>query len=230
MGANNLTKSVIIGFSVLYAVIVLSDMVCSSFPSLVSYRVITKPAIMMVLLLFFYKYRSYDDLYATRLMILALLFSLAGDVLLLFTGRSELFFILGLVSFLMAHLMYVFVFLKKRNPKRRGVAFLCISLIYGAILFYILHPGLGEMKIPVLLYMLVILAMANVANLRKDMVTENSYQLVFIGAVSFMISDSILAFEKFHTSIPLSNIWIMATYAFAQLLIVFGVLQQKKKV
>ena len=64
--------------------------------------------------------------------------------------------------------------------------------------------------------------------MRKGIVNSSSYNLVFIGAIFFMISDSILALNKFYQPIPFSNISIMLTYALAQYLIVLGILKLKK--
>ena len=81
------------------------------------------------------------------------------------------------------------------------------------------------MLIPVMIYMIVILAMATSAFVRKGIVNKYSYNFVFIGAIFFMISDSILALNKFYEAIPLANILIMTTYALAQYLIVIGILK-----
>jgi uncharacterized membrane protein YhhN len=75
--------------------------------------------------------------------------------------------------------------------------------------------------------MLVILSMATTAFLRQGNVVKNSFVLVFIGAILFMISDSILALNKFYQPLPFTNISIMFTYGFAQLFIVFGLLKQR---
>ena len=94
-------------------------------------------------------------------------------------------------------------------------------------MFYGLKDGLGEMLIPVLIYMLVILTMAITAFWRNNSVGKWSYALVFFGALFFMMSDSLLAINKFHTALPLSNVSIMLTYALAQFLIVFGILKAR---
>jgi uncharacterized membrane protein YhhN len=83
------------------------------------------------------------------------------------------------------------------------------------------------MLIPVLIYMLVILTMAITAFWRNASVGKWSYVLVFFGALFFMMSDSLLAINKFHTALPLANVSIMLTYALAQFLIVFGILKAR---
>ena len=45
-----------------------------------------------------------------------------------------------------------------------------------------------------------------------------------IGAIFFIISDSLLAINKFYFPLPYSAFWIMSTYSFAQYFIVSGIL------
>lgn len=220
----------IVVFVVFYIIIVICDLVCSSNEAYSDLRNITKPSILGSLIIFFLAHRKGLGISIFRLMILALLFSLAGDVLLLFVIQSQLFFIAGLVMFLLAHVMYILVFLKKHNKHKKNKIFLMLTVAYGAGLFYLLYPGLGDMLIPVMVYMIVILLMSNASYLREKRVSQMSFLMVFIGSLFFMISDSILAFTMFYQPLPMSNIWIMTTYATAQLLIVCGVLRQKNQI
>ena len=57
----------------------------------------------------------------------------------------------------------------------------------------------------------------------------NSKYCVFIGAIFFVTSDSILAIDKFHEPIPLASFWIMITYLIAQFCITDGILKLNKK-
>lgn len=214
-------------FIILYAFIVLLDLICSSDDSYHVLRYYTKPSILIALILFFMTQRKEVSVSVSRLMLGALLFSLAGDVLLLFVVRSQLFFITGLVMFLLAHMMYILVFLKNRNKKKKNWGFLLLTIFYGVGLFYLLYPGLGNMLVPVIVYMFVILGMSNTAYLREGKVSKQSYLLVFLGSIFFMLSDSILAFTMFYKPLVFGNIWIMTKYAAAQILIVYGVLKQK---
>ncbi len=159
----------------------------------------------------------------------ALLFSLLGDILLLFTEISSLFFIAGLTSFLLAHIMYILVFLRKVDRTiKKTIFFPLMTFVYGVVLYYVLYQRLSNMKGPVLVYMVAILVMSNLAYLRSKNVSKTSYFLVFIGALLFMISDSVLALNMFYKPIAYSNVWIMTTYALAQVLIIFGILRQKQ--
>ncbi|MDP5082086.1 MAG: lysoplasmalogenase [Winogradskyella sp.] len=214
-------------FSILFFIIVLIELFTGSTETLKSVHFIAKPAIVISLLVLFIKTSETLSKPIKRLTQFALIFSLLGDVSLLFVDISEHFFTLGLVAFLMAHIMYILLFLKHRNIKKSPLAFIALLLIYAASLFYFLKDGLGEMFVPVVLYMIAILGMATAAYLRKNLVSMQSYQLVFLGALCFMISDSILALDKFYQPIPGSNISIMITYAIAQYLIIIGILKLK---
>ena len=91
-----------------------------------------------------------------------------------------------------------------------------------------MKDGLEDMLIPVITYVIAILTMAITASLRKGNVSNLSYNLVLIGALLFMISDSFIALNKFYTSVPYEHIIIMSTYALAQYCIVIGVLKQNQ--
>ena len=216
-------------FSILFFTIVLIELLTGSVESLQTVHYIAKPAIVISLIFLFVKTSQSLSKPIKKLTLLALVFSLLGDVLLMFVDTSEYFFTLGLVAFLTAHIMYVLVFLKHRNKKKSPFGFIALLLIYAACLFNFLKDGLGDMLIPVIIYMIIILAMATTAYLRKDNVNILSYGLVFLGAICFMASDSILALNKFYQPMPWSNISIMVTYAIAQYLIVIGILKLSDK-
>ncbi|EZH71601.1 hypothetical protein ATO12_06460 [Aquimarina atlantica] len=220
----------IVVFVIVYIIIVICDLICSSNEAYSDLRNITKPSILGSLITFFLVHRKGLGISIFGLMILALLFSLAGDILLLFVAQSQLFFIAGLVMFLLAHVMYILVFLKKHNKHKKNRIFLILTVAYGVGLFYLLYPWLGDMLIPVIVYMIVILLMSNASYLREKRVSQMSFFMVFIGSLFFMISDSILAFNMFYQPLLMSNVWIMTTYATAQLLIVCGVLRQKNQI
>jgi uncharacterized membrane protein YhhN len=215
-------------FTLIFALIVLLELVCGSIESLSQLHYFTKPLILITLIIFFVKQSNHLSSKTKTVTLLALLFSLAGDILLMFLEVSPNFFIGGLVAFLMAHIMFIIVFLTKRGNSKMPIPFTLFLIIYAIGLFYLLKDGLNEMLIPVIAYMLVILTMALAAHLRKGNAIKLSFNLVFNGALFFMISDSILAINKFYQAFEISGILIMATYAIAQYLIMLGVLRQKE--
>ncbi len=217
-------KKVVLG---LFVIVLIVELVFLSNSEWSSYRVFTKPLLMSLLLIYFL---MHDTERRTRLLVVAaLLFSLLGDILLLFTERSEMFFISGLISFLLAHIFYSVQFSRKRNKGSNILKPLLPLLIFGTSFFYFLKDDLNQMLIPVSIYMLVILTMAFFAFLRNGNVPGTSYLLVVFGALLFLCSDGILAIDKFRNPLPFSEIMIMATYGLAQLLIVQGIIKEKIK-
>ncbi len=214
-----------IPFTILYLVIVSIHLICGASEGLLAYTYYTKPAIVLSLLLYFISQSKSLPKSIRLLIILALLCSLIGDVALLFESLDPMYFIIGLAAFLIAHIMYILAFLKDRNPRSKPLGFIIMLLVYASVLFYVLKSGLGDMLLPVLVYMLVILGMSTSAYMRQKKEAIASYNWVCIGALLFMISDSILALNKFYQPVAWSAVSIMLTYALAQYCIVIGVLK-----
>lgn len=174
------------------------------------------------------------DFDTKKTVIYALCFSWFGDIILMFADKAEIFFILGLVSFLISHLIYIRLFPKqhkKQIPLRSATVSLGFFVILGyfATMITVLFPKLGPLQIPVTIYAIVITTMLYVAfrgSLQWEKPAANS---ILTGAIFFVLSDSILAFNKFYQALPQSGFWIMSTYCIAQYLIVSGVLQLNQK-
>ncbi len=157
------------------------------------------------------------------LMLAGLLFSWAGDIILQFS------FVPGLVFFLMAHVMYLVAFFLTpgKNVIFTSRFYLLIPLLlYGAVLVYFLYNDLGDMRLPVLIYAIVILTMLAGAINRLKKVNRISYYFVLTGAVLFVLSDSAIAVNKFSWDFDYSGVVIMSTYIVAQYLITIGYIKQ----
>jgi uncharacterized membrane protein YhhN len=148
--------------------------------------------------------------------------------------NQEIFFLLGLGSFLVAHILYAVCFANvtfKTNeallPKKFWV--LVPLLAYFILLLYSFFSNVpGEMKGPVAVYSLAIATMVVFAVNRYGRVNEKSFALAFAGALLFMFSDSIIALNKFlfDGNLFLSGFWIMILYISGQYLIAKGALEQ----
>ncbi len=214
-------------FILFYILIVITELVSANGTAFTAVHFIAKPAIVSSLIIYFISQFRWKNNAIRNYTLAALIFSLIGDILLMLVDKDPLFFTLGLAAFLMAHIMYVFTFLKHRNKAIKPYGIIGVLIIYAIGLFYLLYDGLGQMLIPVVAYMTVILTMSITAFMRKGSVNTFSYKLVVIGAILFMISDSILALNKFYTPLFHANISIMLTYAMAQYFIVLGILKLK---
>ena len=157
---------------------------------------------------------------AYKTLILAgLLCSLLGDIALMFPDK---WFTAGLVSFLAAHVFYILAF--KPGPGRPvSTGMLLPFIIFGLLMFRILAPSLGRLKVPVLVYMAAITAMAGLAAGRFVYNGGTRPLLAFAGAVLFLVSDSVLAYDRFAKKIGPAQAIILGTYFPAQLLIALSI-------
>lgn len=215
-------------FATLFAFLLVNEMVAGFYRDLYEWwYLISKPLLMLSIIIYFV-FQTVRFPHALRnWLLVGFVFSWLGDISLMFQ-REETFFLLGLASFLLAHVAYIMAFrlwvydnleipMLKRHP---WMAF--ALMLYGVGFFKILEPGLGEMKLPVIVYMAVIILMAIMALNRHRKVSRLGFLFVILGAVSFLLSDSILAYNKFAEDIPWSGVWIMLTYGFAQWAIMQG--------
>ena len=190
-------------------------------------RYITKPLLMPLLAVCFITSTKVFVSPLKKWIILALAFSWFGDVLLMFESMNGSFFIFGLIAFLIAHIFYILFYesiLKLENLQKSYWLFLPV-LIYYVLLIYILSPHLGEMKLPVRIYGVVISYMLIQALQVARIKDKAASVLMIAGAVLFIASDSILAINKFYSSFEFAGIAIMLTYGAAQLLITLGAIR-----
>ena len=189
-----------------------------------NYRFITKPFLVPVLIAFFILQTKSISHSAKKFVVLALVFSWLGDLLLMFETRSSNFFIFGLIAFLLAHLFYTYYFIK--SAEENGVKmkwWLGIPILaYYAVFMFILYPHLAGMLWPVRIYGLVISFMLLTALNFLNIKTKPAGNLITTGASLFVLSDSLLAINKFYISLDHAGIYIMLTYGLAQLLITTG--------
>jgi len=152
----------------------------------------------------FYKY----------MIITGLVFSLAGDVFLMLPADR---FVAGLVAFLIAHLFYIAAFMSEISALIWWP--LVPVIIYGIVIYTMLAPSLGKLKLPVLAYIVVIMIMAWLAWERWSQTGQSGVLLASVGAVLFVISDTILALNRFRGTFKPARALNLTTYFAAQWLI-----------
>ena len=196
------------------------------------FRYITKPLLMPLLTLAYILGHDRKNIYS-RLMISGLFFSWLGDIFLMPEDNDGIYFIVGLSCFLTTHILYIFYFLKiwsaEKSFFRQYPFLLWLVGIYGAGLLYLLWPYLGELKIPVSVYAVIICSMLIMALWQLKRIPWNIAGYFILGAGLFVISDSILAINKFRQPLPFAGILIMATYVAAQVMIVMGGLSHQQQ-
>jgi uncharacterized membrane protein YhhN len=138
-----------------------------------------------------------NRLYSVGVLI-GLLFSLGGDVALMFQENRKAF-MAGLASFLVAHIAYTAVFTALGRFTAWDILSAAVLLAAGVGFYLLIHRGLGVMKAPVIAYMVIISAMVHraVASSASPAFTTRQAVMIAVGAVLFYFSDIVLAANRF---------------------------------
>ena len=178
-------------------------------------RFFTKPLLLPLLILLYFSQVKSAKTQLDQFFLTGLAFSFFGDLFLLFKWG----FLPGLGSFLLAHVFYIISF-RKKIQNSIWKSWPIILGLYASILLVFLFPYLKEMKIPVLFYAIVISAMM------YNAIKTNNRNLM-IGALLFLISDTLLSVNLFVKPLIILNLLVMITYVLAQWFLVRGMLSSK---
>lgn len=146
-----------------------------------------------------------------------LIFSLVGDIFLML---SKKYFKYGLFAFLVAHVFYIYAF--TMNVHQYNYFILSIVLIYSVLMFLYLKNSLGSNILPVAVYIIVISFMLWTAISRYLDQTNLLNLFVLTGGILFVISDTVLAINKFKKQLMFSEEIVLLTYYTAQILFVLS--------
>lgn len=172
---------------------------------------------MLMITLFWYYYSNAKKL--NKYFVLGLFFSFLGDILLLGTG--EMYFVFGLLFFLIVHVFYiimVFKIIQITKPKEFIIASVPFLLLF-LVLMNVLYAGLGAMKIPVIIYAITISFFGIVSLILYLQAKTKISMLLLVGVLTFITSDTILALNLFYKKQSFYPLLIMMTYVLAQYLI-----------
>ena len=188
----------------------------TSAAGLVEMHHVFKPLTMLIAMFFVAKGARFTGARSAffALLLAALACSMAGDVFLMFPGH----FIAGLVSCMVAHLFYIALF-------RQGVGWfpgrpaLMATLAVGVLVYAALWASLPRaLRGPVGAYMVVIALMVAQALGRVTVLRDKASLWVAIGACFFMLSDTLLATNRFAIALPMAQTLVLSTYYTAQIL------------
>jgi uncharacterized membrane protein YhhN len=192
-----------------------------------------KPLIMIWMAIYFLLLRQKKSF--TIPVLLAFFFSWLGDILLMFSGayEDEIFFFAGVGGFFLAQLSYIFVFTRYKETGGKGLlerkpwTIILFAGYLGGIYGILQSHMDGIMKVVILVYAITLVGMSVTAMNRGGRVNRESFRLVFSGSILFVISDSLIAINKFALEIPRVGFWIMLTYMAAQYLITVGLTRER---
>jgi uncharacterized membrane protein YhhN len=215
----------------LYWIVALGEIIALIFEIEILHQ-ICKPLLMVTLLIYFWSESDHrKDEKWVRHVTLALAFSWIGDIMLMFTHLSFMLFLAGLSAFLFAHFIYVIAYIRATQHNKLHLKLSIVPIV--VLLYFILMASqivpyvASIIQAPIAVYGFILFVMASVAWYRKGETNFLSFQWVFVGALLFIVSDSLLAINRFAETLPYANIAVMVTYIGAQWLIVTGLLKHR---
>jgi uncharacterized membrane protein YhhN len=154
--------------------------------------------------------------------IVGLVLGVAGDIALL--GKSSGAFLAGLVAFLLGHIAYIVAFAQLAPPSTWLDLRSLVPLAVGGIALVMLWPRLGDMRVPVIAYVLAIVTMvaAAIAAAQVEALPEQNRMLLLVGASLFFVSDLAVARDKFVGASFVNRAWGLPAYYAGQLLIAWS--------
>ncbi|WBP85857.1 lysoplasmalogenase [Kitasatospora cathayae] len=182
----------------------------------------TKPALMPLLAAHSVSAAAAAGREAPKLLVPALLASAGGDVLLQL--KNDTAFLAGMGSFAAAHVCYVTMFVQRGalTDRRRALVVAAAYATAWVGLVGQLWPDLGELKVPVAGYSLLLTSTA--------VTSAGLGWRTGLGGALFLLSDTLIATQLAKwRELPGHQFWIMATYVLAQYLLASGILQQEER-
>ncbi|SHM38331.1 lysoplasmalogenase [Chitinophaga sp. CF418] len=150
----------------------------------------------------------------------ALFFSGFGDMFLLFSEQSPLFFICGLFTFMLSLLSYIGFFLKIRYTNYPLP--LCkwpfiLGMAAGIIAFiFLMLPYLGQMTLPILFFSVIAYIMLQSVMHAFRLKDQPSGWYSLAGACIYIVSCMLIAIHYFYLPLEMGTFFIMLTYGIAQ--------------
>jgi len=211
-------------FLIIYFVLAAMELY-SEIGGFITLKLYTKPLLMPTLFAYYYFSSKGLNIKIQLPIILALLLSLVGDIFLLHANKDPWFFLGGLIAFTLTHVFYIYLCKPLKFDvvlfKTKPFFILPIVFVCGVFLYFGWNR-MGDMKLPVIIYCLVLVCLNIYALNLINRVKKVIFNLIWIGTSLFILSDLCIGVNKFILPFPCANFFIMLLYIIAQWLIVLG--------
>ena len=190
-----------------------------------------RPMVHMSLLAFLFISTKLRGRFHQRLFT-GLVFALTGETLFMLRSYEESYFLFGLLAFLICHLFYIsafyldFLSAKELDKKGARIAIVCSAVFFTSFYFFMRHY-LGNMRLPVLAYTIMIAVLTMMASFRHKRVNALSFNLVLVGVFCIIVADAFLAVSHFISPFKYDLLYVALSYMIGQYLIISGGVQRK---
>lgn len=190
----------------------------------------TKPLLLVLLAIYFTRTTQLFPSRFRNYLLAGFGFAWLGDVLLMLSEIAplyEIFYLLGIVAFLLTHVCYILAFINYRPdhygllPARPYAALPVLA--YWCLICWIIVPGVpSHLLAPTVIYAAILAGMALMCLHLASKAEFPVWYRMFAGTLLFMISDSLISLNMNGWPIPQATFWVMLTYIAGQYLIAAG--------
>ncbi|MFZ9661969.1 MAG: lysoplasmalogenase, partial [Chitinophagaceae bacterium] len=193
-------------------------------------RYFTEPLLMPFIIIWFLKQTTLKSRQSYYILS-SLIFSWIGDIFMMFNDELNLLF--GIAFFVSTHIIYI-LFLSNipasdKSYFREKPILLLVVFVYLIEMLYILWPYLEGLKVPVLIYSILISIMMLLAMWQYKRISNRASLALITGAWLFVLSDTVNAVYKFRFPFTWGMELVQITYVAGQVLLVLGYLNLVKE-
>ena len=216
-------------FNIFYLLVIAVNMYALAFEN-ESLRMIAMPSIATSLMIYLLIKTKAQELFH-KLIFAGLVFSLAGDVQLLFSGSAEFYLLTALLATLVSYMLYSVAyyldFKRDISLTKRVGNILFVFLALTAISFFMAgSKNLNDFRYPALAYLFVLSIMTVLSGYRHKRVNSRSFKLILTGSFAFVLSDLSIGYYYFIESESMMMVSFLLAYLIAQYLVVIGSIER----
>jgi hypothetical protein len=217
-----------IKFLAFFSLLLFIDVYIKIYSNNLNYRFLSKPLVLMSLIAYYYFNKKNKNEKVEQHVLLALLFFLLGDFMIL-NYLNSFFLVLSMLFFTVGKVFFCLKFKNKEDFEfSRLLPFSLVIYIFITFIISIVYKNLNGFLIPGLITLFISLLMLNLAYLRKGKFSTLSYVCVLLGCMLFLLVESVNAVNTFNKNLPFPAFLIMLFYGTSMYLIVFGIVNERK--